>query len=391
MKKIPKNIPQSSGVYLIKKRKEILYIGKAGNIQKRVESYFRSSDNKIKKLINDATSISFLKTETVIEALILEAKLIKKIKPSYNVKEKDDRSFLYVAFTKEKFPRVILVRGREMRKKDFKEVFGPFVSSSNIQEALKIIRRIFPFSAHDPKKKFNKPCFDYEIGLCPGTCINKVDRKEYLKNISNIKKFFKGEKAGILKSLKKEMLFYSNNLNFEKAEKIKRQINAVLHIRDTSLITAESFAEKRKERWEGYDISNISGVFAAGSMVVFEDGEPKKEEYRKFKIRTINKANDVGMLREVLSRRFKKTWLLPFLILVDGGKGQVSATRDVLNSCGLKIPVIGVAKGEKRNKNEFIGIIPKGINKKDLLYLRDEAHRFAINYHKKLREDIFKK
>ncbi len=373
----------------MKKKNKVFYVGKAGSIVRRIKSYFNSSETKIVKLINEIDKISYIKTETVIEALILEAKLIKDLKPPYNVKDKDDKSFLYLAITKDEFPRVLLVRGKDINKTEYKKIFGPFVYSTSIYQALRIIRRIFPFSIHHPKKKFKKACFDYQIGLCPGTCINKANKKEYLRNIKNIEKFFAGKKKSIIKSLEKQMNVLSKKFCFEEAKKIKQQINALHHIQDTSLISSkDNFTHQEKERWEGYDISNISGFFAAGSMVVFENGKPKKQEYRKFKIRTVQQSNDTAMLKEVMRRRLQNSWTLPSLILVDGGKGQVNAVKSVLNDFGLKINVLGVAKGAKRKKDEFIGDIPKNADKQSLLHLRDEAHRFAIKYHKKLRANL---
>ncbi len=390
MKKIPANLPNSSGVYLMKKKDKALYVGKAGSIVRRIKNHFNSTEPKTKKLINETDKISYFKTETVIEALILEARLIKELKPFYNVKDKDDKSFLYLVITKDDFPRVLLVRGKDIKKADYKNVFGPFVCSTSLYQALRIVRKIFPFSVHDPGKKFSKPCFDYQIGLCPGTCVNRADKKEYLKNIKNIERFFEGQKKNIIKSLEKRMAVLSRKLCFEKAETVKRQINALRHIQDISLVTAgEKFSHKLKERWEGYDVSNISGFFATGAMAVFENAKPNKSAYRKFKIRTVRQSDDTGMLKEMLYRRLQNTWPLPCLILVDGGKGQVNAVQSVLNDFGLKINVIGVAKGAKRKKNEFIGQLPEKTDKKDLLYLRDEAHRFAVQYHKKLRSELF--
>lgn len=385
MKEVKKNIPQSPGVYLFKDKKgKEIYVGRAGNLKRRVKSYFKNPVPKIKKMVEEAFSVDFIETETVIEALILEAKLIKKLQPFYNIKDKDDRSFLYVAFSNDYFPRVLLLREKESKK--FKEVFGPFTSSSSIYRALRIIRKIFPYSIHE--KELKKPCFDYQIGLCPGTCINAISRKDYLKNIRNIREFFKGNKRKIIRELKKEMEHYSKSLQFEKAEQAKRKMNALLHIRDTALISAEpAFEEKKKERWEGYDISNISGDYAVGSMTVFIDGRPEKKEYRIFKIRTVKKINDTAMLREVIERRFKNNWAFPDLILVDGGKAQKNAVEKSLATLNINIPVVGIAKGKERKKNEFIGNFPED-KAKALIFLRDEAHRFALKHHKKQLDNI---
>ncbi len=392
-----KNLPDSPGVYIMKNADgDVLYVGKAGNLRRRVSSYFlRPHDARIQKLVSEIKNIGYKKTDTAIEALILEAELIKRYKPPYNVREKDDTSFLYVEITREKFPRVLLVRGKS---KTLGEKFGPFTSSSNIRQAINIIRRIFPFNTHPADKigKAKRGCFDYEISLCPGTCLGVISRSDYLRNIRNIKLFLGGKKKKILTSLEREMKKTSKSLEFEKAEKIRRQIFALKHIQDVAFITEPELgaAMTKLPRIEGYDISNISGASAVGSMVVFSGDKPVKSEYRKFKIRTISGPDDVGMMKEVIRRRFSRIpsqggWLLPDLILVDGGKPQVNAAREILSESGVKIPVVGIAKGPSRKKNEFIGKVPKEVGEKTLIKLRDEAHRFAISYHKNIRSKDF--
>jgi excinuclease ABC subunit C len=390
-----KNFPESPGVYLMKnKQDEILYIGKAGNLRRRVSSYFlKSQEERIEKLLNEVSKIDYKLTDTAIEALILEANLIKKFKPKYNVREKDDKSFLYVLITFEKFPRVLLVRGKDINLYHG-EFFGPFTSASNIREALKIIRKIFPYNLH-PENKIpqKKPCFDYQIGLCPGTCIGEISQKDYNQTIKNIKLFLKGQKNKILKNLEKEMKKFAKREEFEKANKIKKQIFTLNHIKDIALISENEISEKENNfRIEGYDISNISGKFAVGAMVVFVNNKPQKSEYKKFKIKNVNEINDFKMLEEILKRRFMHfDWQMPNLILIDGGLGQIGIAKKVLKSFNLNIPVVGIAKGPKRNKNEFIGSIPKEISQKVLVRVRDEAHRFALLYHRQLRNKIIRK
>lgn len=401
MRNLYKNLPQTSGVYLMKNsRGEIIYVGKAGNLKKRVASYFlRPQDSRISMLVSEIAKIDYKKTDTVIEALILEADLIKKYSPKYNIKDKDDKSFLFVGITKEKFPRIILVRGKDVKKDECPIFFGPFTSASSIREALRIIRKIFPYSIHPENKagKFSRPCFDYEIGLCPGVCVfaDASARKEYLKNIKNIKLFFEGKKKQVLKNLEKDMKEAAKKQDFEKAEKNKRKIFALKHIQDIALIQSETwFPTGVGFRIEGYDISNISGASAVGSMVVFVHGAADKSHYRKFKIRTVFQSDDTGMLREVLTRRFSRhadDWPLPNLILIDGGVPQVNAAKQVLNELALVIPVVGIAKGPERKKNEFFGNIPSGVKEETLIRVRDEAHRFAIAYHKKVRGREFMK
>lgn len=410
-----KSLPDTPGVYIMKDADgRVLYVGKAGNLRRRVSSYFeRPHEVRIEALVRKIATIEHRKTETALEALILEAELIKKLTPPFNVREKDDKSFLYIEITREKFPRVLLVRGRgtiTMKGGDgAAKRYGPFTSASSAREAMRILRRIFPWSTHDPERigKFPRPCFDHEIGLCPGTCVGAITHVDYIKNIERLRLFLDGKKKRLLQSLTKEMAAASKKLDFEKAEKLRRQQFALQHIRDTALISDSEVlvqpdpgaaAADANRRIEGYDISNISGTDAVGSMVVFEDGEPNKNEYRKFRIKTIFTPNDVGMLTEMLTRRFKHwtaakakqpapagAWRLPNLILIDGGIAQANAARRVLLRAGLRIPMVGIAKGPERKRNDILGAIPKWTNKKTLVRVRDEAHRFAIGYHKSLR------
>jgi len=387
-----RKLPETPGVYLMRDaRGKILYVGKAGNLRRRVESYFaRAQDARIEKLVQGVRRIEYLKTDTALEALILEAELIKKHNPPFNVKEKDDKSFLYVEITKEKFPRVLLVRGKNAAEG---KRFGPFTSASSIREALRILRRIFPWSTHSIESigTFSRPCLECEIDLCPGTCVGDASEKDYRANIKNLTLFLEGKKDKVMRFLSREMQKASRRLEYERAEKLKRQLFGLQHIRDVAFLTEPEVAEMGRgpaRRIEGYDISDISGTAAVGSMVVFEGDRPAKDEYRKFKIRSFSHPNDVGMMKEILRRRFGNPWPLPHLVLVDGGRGQIHAAKQVLAEFGLQIPIVGIAKGPERKRNDIIGIIPKGVAKKTLVRVRDEAHRFAQSYHRRLRSAI---
>ncbi|MEK9173071.1 MAG: excinuclease ABC subunit UvrC [Patescibacteria group bacterium] len=410
MKSPYQNLPSAPGVYIMRgSGGEILYIGKAVNLKRRVSSYFQKAhDYRIEKLVSLIKKIDHMKTDSGLEALILESELIKKHQPPFNVLEKDDKSFLYVEITKEKFPRILLTRGKDLKKESGSKIYGPFTSAASLREALKILRRIFPYSTHDSRfsargesssgGKFHasrsRPCFDYSIGQCPGVCSNLITRKDYAKTVRNIRRFFSGQKLQILKSLEKEMKRASKDLEFEKAEKTRRQIFAFKHIQDIAFINEPTVHDSRSTihnsfRIEGYDISNISGTFATGGMVVFGGGKPKKSDYRKFRVRSLKGPDDTGMIKEILNRRLKhQEWPLPDLILIDGGRGQVSAAKSTLTEANFRIPVIGIVKGSERKRNDIIGFIPKGVEKRTLIQVRDEAHRFAVSYHKKLRSVI---
>lgn len=389
-------LPPSPGVYLMKDGAgRVLYVGKAANLKRRVSSYFmRAHDVRIERLVSEIRRVDFEVTGTAIEALVREAELIKKLSPPYNVREKDDKSFLFIVITREKFPRVLLVRGKNASAGT---KYGPFTSASNVREAMRILRRIFPWSDHDVSGfKFQvsraKPCFNYQLELCPGTCIGVADAEEYRKTIGHLKLFLGGKRKRLVTELTREMKAASKAQNYERAEQLKRRLFALQHIQDVALINDDvsgikyQVSGERSVRIEGYDISNISGTSAVGSMVVFVNDRSVKDDYRKFAIRTVEGANDVAMLAEVLTRRLRhREWPMPDLILVDGGAPQVSAARRVLRSMRQTIPIIGIAKGPERKRNDVIGIVPRGIRKETLIRVRDEAHRFAIRYHRSLR------
>lgn len=391
-KSLYEGLPETPGVYIMKSRAGgIIYVGKASNLRRRVSSYFtRPHDSRIESLVREVARIDHRDTDTAIEALILESALIKRYMPPYNIREKDDKSFLYVVFTKEAFPRVLLVRGKD-RASDDGEVYGPFVAASALRAALRILRRIFPFSDHIKEgMKGGKPCFNHQIGLCPGTCVKAIARVDYAKNIKNLKLFFRGEKKRIIRSLEADMAQYGKALQFEKAEAAKRKLFALRHIQDTALI-GENIVEGGNEdmRIEGYDVSNISGTNPVGAMVVFAGGKPDKKEYRLFNIRGIMGPDDTGMMREMIERRLDNAWPLPQLILVDGGQGQANVAEAALMARGFAIPVVGIAKGADRKGNRFVGKIPKGVAEKTLIAVRDEAHRFSRAAHIRRRGNAF--
>lgn len=387
-----KKLPEKTGVYIFQDEKgKILYVGKASNIRKRVVSYFSGSGNKETRLVQTAKEVKVVFTETVIEALIKEAELIKTHRPPYNIKENDDRSFLYVVITNEKYPRVLLKRGVNisMKDKDVRSVFGPFIYSSEIRMALKIIRKIFPYSTHKKNEvEKGKRCFYAQIGLCPGACSGEITPEKYMENIKNIEEFLKGRKKKLIRELNKKMKQLSDKQMYEEASEAKRKRDSLQFVTDTVVAREEVLSGKKEKRVEGYDISVMAGSFAVGVMVVFKNGKPQKEQYRLFKIKGERRDNDVAMLQEVLERRLKHSWDLPYLIVVDGGKGQVSALKKILKKMNLKIQVVGVAKGRDRKGQRIIGKIPPDIDQETVLAVPPEAHRFALNYHKKIRRII---
>ncbi|MFZ3011569.1 MAG: GIY-YIG nuclease family protein [Minisyncoccia bacterium] len=399
-------IPDNSGVYFFLEKGKIIYIGKATSLKDRVRSYFgkdliQTRGPILVDMVFKADKIKWQITDSVLEALILEAKLIKKHQPKYNTKEKSDKSFNYVCVTDEQLPKVIIVRGKNLKNE--KNVFGPYPNGSQLREALKIVRRIFPFL--DEKSK-NYLEFYKQINLVP----DLNDKKLYKQNIKNIILFFEGKKKRIFKNLKKEMQEYAKKQEFEKAGEIKRQMFALKHINDVALLKQENFsrsslpgvpggAHTNKNflvsgaRIEAYDIAHMGGKNMVGVMVVMEDGEVVKNEYKKFKIRTQTDANDTGALKEVLERRLAHTeWTYPNLIVVDGGMAQINIARKILNKLKINIPVVSVVKDEHHKARAIMGDREFGLKyKKEILLANSESHRFAIAYHKNMRNRNFLK
>jgi excinuclease ABC subunit C len=428
-----KSLPTSPGVYIFRNNAgKILYVGKATSLKDRVGSYFQGRSGyarPIEMLISQVADIEVRKTETVLEAYILEQELIKKWQPKLNVDGKDDKSFAYVLVTKEEFPRFIIVRKTDITQIPkskfpisnqiqnpndkiskiipntkyqipYTKLYGPFISKINIEIALKILRRIFPF--HSKAQKTESGCLDFQIGLCPGPYAGAISKEDYAKNIRGIRMILEGKKKTLLAKMKKEMLAHSEQQEFEKAGKVRNAIFALQHIADVALISecseGSTFGNPKVEpsamRIEGYDISNISGKSSVGSMVVFDNasGEmgPNKSQYRKFKIKTVEGANDTASMAEVLGRRLGNSWPKPDLIILDGGQGHLTAVRRVLKNFHLEIPLLAVAKGPTRKKLDryAFGSVPE-ISDEIIERVRDEAHRFAITYHKKLRGKRF--
>jgi len=412
-------VPDKSGVYSFFRGKTILYIGKATSLRDRVKSYFgkdliNTRGAMIVDMVFKADKIKWQETDSVLEALILEANLIKKYQPYYNTKEKDDKSFNYVCITNEKLPEVVIKRERDLKNQNnfrnfalgdirqgthvsknssdsFVSIYGPFTNGIQLKEALKIIRRIFPYL--DEKSNMRgRYEFYKQMSLVP----DKEDKIAYMRNIKNIKLFFEGKKGKILKDLEKEMKSLAKDQKFERAGEIKRQIFALKHINDISLIK-EDISQKNtfsvsSFRIEAYDIAHMSGKNMVGVMTVLENGKVAKQEYKKFIIRTQSGSNDTGALEEVLSRRFRHAeWGMPNLVVVDGGMAQINVARKVLSRYQFKIPIVGVVKNEKHKAEKILGDETTiKSNKKSIILANSEAHRFAISYYRsKSRKNMF--
>ncbi len=396
-------LPDSPGVYFFKKGKDILYIGKATSLRDRTKSYFAKDliatrGAHIVDMVFKADTILYEKTDSVLEALILEANLIKKHQPYYNTREKDDKSWNYVAITDEALPKVLVIRGKEIdlekleaRSQKLGAVFGPFTQGGQLKEALKIVRKIFPYMDANSAKKDNFE-FYRQLGLAPD--VTKTEsRNTYLKNIKNIKLFFEGKKKTILKDLEKEMRLYAKNGEFERAVIVRNQIFALGHINDVALLKVESQKSKVKSQFriEAYDVAHMSGKNMVGVMTVMEDGEIAKKEYRSFNVQGFTQANDTGALEEVLSRRLRHVeWGMPDLVVTDGGEAQMRVALQVLSRYQIKVPVVSVVKDERHKPREIIGDKEFADKyKKDILLANSEAHRFSIRLHKEKRSKNF--
>jgi excinuclease ABC subunit C len=390
-------IPDQPGVYFFRGAKQkILYIGKAASLRDRVRSYFspdliEGRGARIVAMVQEAQSLDWQTTDSVLEALILEANLIKEHQPPYNVDEKDNKSFNYLVVTREDFPRIFIMRGRELfgpqgQEQKFRKVFGPFPHGGSLKEALKLVRRIFPFRDSCVPQS-GKPCFNRQIGLCPGVCTGEMSEREYKERVSNIEQLFGGNFRGLKRDLARQMKAAAKDEEFEKAATLRRQIESLEHVRDVSLIKEDfRVASGGGVRIEAFDVAHTAGEETVAVMTVVTGGEAAKAAYRKFTIRSATN-NDVASLKEALSRRLAHAeWPLPRLFVVDGSSAQLNAARRVLRDLGIQVPVVGVVKNERHRPERLVGDQRSiAAHEKDILLANAEAHRFAISWHRKRR------
>ncbi len=394
-----KTVPDTPGVYFfLGKKREILYIGKATSLKQRLASYFGSDIVEkrsflIEKMVTDAMHIEWMQTDSVLEAMLIETNLIRTHKPLCNTRSKDDKSFNHVIITKEEYPRVLVVRGKDLKSYEYSHVYGPFPSGLLFKDALKIIRKLFQFydvvaPADMQKSKTAKGKIDFnrQIGLYPGEC----SAKEYARTIKHIRLFFEGKKERIIADLEREMSSSAKKLDFERAQVLKKKIFALRHIQDVALLgrVAREYRDDRNMRIEAYDVAHMGGKDMVGVMVVNVGGEPVPHEYRKFIVKTCTDADDPKALREILNRRIVHTeWAMPDVIVVDGSTAQRNVAERVLQEHGYVIPVVGVVKNEYHKPKYCIG--PKNLiteHEKPILHANAEAHRFAITFHRSKRK-----
>ncbi|HQU07650.1 MAG: hypothetical protein B7X04_02035 [Parcubacteria group bacterium 21-54-25] len=392
-------LPDVPGVYLFKKGRTVLYVGKATSLRDRVRSYFdydliATRGPRIVDMVTQADRVAFETTPTVLEALVREAVLIKKYLPKANVEGKDDKTFLYAVITKEEWPRVLMVRGKDLNETrtsaggvGIRYVFGPFPSGPQLREALRLIRRIFPF--YDTTKPVTmsgkhqraKIEFNRQIGQYP----RELNKAAYRHSIRSIALFLSGRAKELRKTLARDMKKAAKDERFEDAAEIRRELFALDHVQDVSLIKEEHDRAKASPRIEAYDTAHLSGTNAIAVMTVTEDGAPSKKDYRTFRIRGAGN-DDIASLKEVLSRRLPHTeWPLPVAFVIDGGTTHKKAAEEVLKEAGVAIPVVAVVKDEKHRPREVIGARRAGVSEVDAVLANSEAHRFAISRHRAAR------
>lgn len=401
LKKI--KLPDSPGVYQFirkeRRRREVLYVGKATSLRDRVASYFSNDlietrGPRIVDMVTKATSVVFEETDSVLDAIVLEAIRIRELQPPANVDGRDDKSFLYVVITREEWPRVLSVRGRDLpeleKKISVQKKFGPFPHGGELKEALRILKKIMPFyDTPRPVTALGKHArarvvFNRQIGLYP----SYDDVNIYKETIRNLSLIFEGKKKQLLLKLEREMKKAAKEERFEDAARLRRELFSLTHIRDVSLIKEELREQDSGIRLEAYDVAHTSGKEVVGVMVTSTGGIFDKGGYRKFKIISVEN-NDPAALAEILRRRFAHSeWRLPHAIVVDGSKVQKRVAETVLAEFKLSIPIITVTKDEKHQPKSVEGTRRAGVREADVLLLNAEAHRFALSFHRRRRDSL---
>lgn len=433
LKKKLTTLPTTPGVYFHKnKQGDILYIGKAAVLKNRVRQYFQNSrvrDPKTDALVAEIADVDWVTVDSEIDALFLEAEMIRRYMPPYNILLRDDKALSYVRIDiKSDHPTVTLTR-RPLD--DGAEYLGPYINAYAVKKSLRLLRRIFPFAVKQDEATMGSRLYE-QIGLDPGLKTGKVSLDAYRRSLRQLMKYLRGDKNAIIKDLEKNMHKAAKVHNFEEAARLRNQLRNLQGLKNQIIFSDREFLDLSKDaglsqladilglenpprRIEGYDISHMQGTDTVASMVVFVSGLPDKASYRKFKMR-IPGNDDFAHMHEVISRRTKskniRQWGLPNLFLIDGGKGQLSAAQKALNENGIHIPSIGLAKQyeqivvEANNSlvtvnEDAVKAIGGTIAKSDtftvitlpheshavklLQRIRDESHRFALSYHSTLK------
>ena len=419
-----KTFPTTPGIYLMKDADgKVIYVGKAKNLRNRAGSYFTAIaavDRRTAELVKYIADIDFISTETEVDALLREARLIKDISPRFNSDLKDDKTFPYLQIRiREEFPRVEFTR--KPRRRGVK-LYGPFTSARNLRAAIQVLQRVFKFRtcsldirSNDERWRWFRPCLLYSIRQCTAPCNFRVSREEYRKQIRALRLILEGKKKRLLREMTLEMQQASAALQFEKAAKIRDDISALQNLelrgdvdRDVQPEVFHTDPKKglhslRKalglptvpRSIEGMDIAHLGGEDTVASLVSFLDGLPFKQGYRRFKIKSVEGIDDFASMREVVSRRYsyhnREEWGTPDVLLIDGGKGQLNAAVEAFRALGIEPPtLISLAKQEEEifrpGESASIRLSRSSSALRLLQFVRDEAHRFAQHYHHQLRK-----
>jgi excinuclease ABC subunit C len=419
-----RGLPKAPGVYLMKDAKGIvIYIGKSASLRDRVSSYFQAGTKLEKKkagLLDHVVDFDIVQTDSEVEALLAENRLIKDIQPKYNARLLDDKTYPYLMVTtKDEFPGVFVTR---VPRNDAK-LYGPFTSVYALKEAVTLLQKAFKFrtchleiSEGDDKRRFFRPCLLYPIKQCTAPCAAKISRETYREDINRLMRYLDGDKTRVLEGLERDMIEAAKDLNFERAGRLRDEIKALRGLGaragagEQEFWQPEAFISNPKEGvtalqealklaeppriLETIDIAHLQGEEMVGSKVCFIDGVPFKDAYRRYKIKHGQGNNDYLSIQEVVSRRYREAGqsneLFPDIICIDGGLGQLHAALDVFKTMDVKPPmVISLAKKEEliytQAKSEPIRLARNNLGLKLLQYSRDEAHRFAQHYHHILR------
>jgi excinuclease ABC subunit C len=418
-----RTFPTTPGVYLMKDAQgRVIYIGKAKNLRTRAGSYFQKTaeaDRRIKDWIGEVADIDFLTADSEVDALLLEARLIKDIQPRHNADLKDDKSFPYLQITTgEDFPRVNFTR--EPLDRGVK-LYGPFPRAKSLRGAIQVLQRIFKFRTcsldieeDDPRWRWFRPCLLHSIDQCTAPCNLRIDREAYRKDIRRLRLFLDGKKEVVLAEMEEEMREASKALLFEKAARLRDEIKALqtLNLRGDLAKHAQPevfYVDPRKglkglqkvlklestpRTIDGVDIAHLGGTETVGSLVTFIDGLPFKPGYRRYKIKSVTGIDDFASIREVVSRRIQglreRDEPFPDIFLIDGGKGQLNAALEAFEALRVAPPtLISIAKREEEiyvpGRSDPIVLTRRSFALRLLQYVRDEAHRFAQHYHHMLR------
>ncbi|MBI3323152.1 MAG: excinuclease ABC subunit UvrC [Candidatus Omnitrophica bacterium] len=394
-----RQLPDRPGVYLFKDREgRLLYVGKAVSLRHRVLSYFQPSrplSAKLMQLVRQTTGLEWIQTGSEAEALLYEQGFIREKQPKYNVSFRDDKSYPYLKVTAEEpFPRLFIGRGPS---DPGVRMIGPFANATLLRQAFNAIRRIIPFRTCRVLPK--RACLDYHLRLCPAPCEGRISQEEYREGLSKIFRLMEGKKEEVLEELRRQMEERSRERRYEEAAKIRDQVAGLLELanRPRRFIPTQALADLQSvlqlprlpRRIEGFDVSNIFGREPVGSMVTFLDGKPWKDGYRRFKIKTVTGIDDYAMMKEVLRRRFSEPWPAPDLVLIDGGRGHLNAGLEVLKEVRPGMPAVGIAKEYEQlfisSRSAPVVLPPESRALQLCQRVRDEAHRFAIGYHRLLR------